>query len=89
MMGAFGNSFHSGNIGRLTSGHVTQTGPSPSSGNYYAPASIDPSASGSYYAQTGTSVVPMQNPYSQPKDYWGSMGNPFGNAINSKPPWSK
>ncbi|MGH9551807.1 MAG: hypothetical protein ACRD3W_20645, partial [Terriglobales bacterium] len=76
--------------GRLSSTRVIQTGPSPAAGNYYAPSSVDPSAAGSYYAQTGTAVYPISQPSTtnQAKDYWGSNGSPFPKDINSTP-WSK
>lgn len=88
MMGAFGNRMNSSNLGGLNHTRVTQTAPSPASGNYYAPSSVDPSASGSYYAQTGTAVYPMPKQSSGSSDYWGSTGNPFGKDLNSVP-WNK
>lgn len=55
---------------------LIQTGPSPSSGNYYQPSTPSSSGSGSYYS----SGAPWQTPViSNPttKDYWGPDGNPF------------
>lgn len=54
-----------------------QTGPSPSSGNYYQPSSADPSASGSYYASGNPWQTPVINNGGASKDYWGPDGNPF------------
>jgi hypothetical protein len=76
---------------------IVQTGPSPASGNYYQPATADPSASGGYYASGSTASAPApQKTKSQPKSYWGSGdsdnwgagGNPFPKDLNSVP-WSK
>ncbi|MBX9688948.1 MAG: hypothetical protein K2X27_19730 [Candidatus Obscuribacterales bacterium] len=54
---------------------VIQTGPSPSSGNYYQPATaISPSSN--FYASSAPWQVPVQEK-SEPKDYWGPSGNPF------------
>jgi len=88
-MGAFGASMMSkGEDSGFAHQRVVQTGPSPSSGNYYQPASVNPTASGSYYASTGSAMYPAAPASSQPKDYWGTMGNPFGGNLNSTP-WSK
>jgi hypothetical protein len=89
----FGGGFGGGTAnGTLTPTRVTQTAPSKPSGNYYAPSSIDPSASGSYYAQTGSAAYPVsgssQSSGQGAKDYWGSMGSPFGKDLMSTP-WSK
>jgi hypothetical protein len=90
MMGAFGSHFGDSGLGTLKGTQsVVQTAPSKPSGNYYAPSSIDPTASGSYYAQTGAAMYPVASPSSAPKDYWGSMGNPFGNVTNTPSPWGK
>jgi hypothetical protein len=76
---------------------VIQTRPSPASGNYYQPATADPSASGGYYASGSAASAPaLQKTKSQPKSYWGSGdsdnwgagGNPFPKDLNSVP-WSK
>jgi hypothetical protein len=88
-MGAFGATMMNRDDSGLSSAPVVQTGPSPSSGNYYQPASVNPSASGSYYAQSGSAAFPVSSPSSsQPKDYWGSMGSPFPKDLTSTP-WSK
>jgi hypothetical protein len=63
-----------------------QTAPSKPSGNYFAPSTIDTSASGSYYATTTPALTPT---FSQPKpitNFWGS-GSPFGRDASM--PWNK
>ena len=63
-----------------------QTAPSKPSGNYFAPSTIDTSASGSYYATTTPALTPT---FSQPKpvtNFWGS-GSPFGRDATM--PWNK
>lgn len=55
---------------------VIQTGPSPSSGNYYQPSTPSSSGSGSYYSSGAPWQTPVIN-NSAPKDYWGPDGNPF------------
>jgi len=76
---------------------VIQTGPSPASGNYYQPATADPTASGGYYASGSTASAPVAHKTkTQPKSYygstdsdnWGGGGNPFPKDLNSVP-WSK
>lgn len=54
---------------------VIQTGPSPSSGNYYQPSTPN-SASGNYYASGAPWQVPVVSP-KIPRDYWGPQGSPF------------
>jgi hypothetical protein len=93
-LGGFGSSFHG-----TTPNRFIQTGPSPSSGNYYQPATADPSASGGYYASGSTAIAtPAAQPTkSQPKSYydaygsdnnWGASGSPLPKDLNSVP-WSK
>jgi hypothetical protein len=85
--GLFGRS----SLGGLAhEGFIDMSAPSKPSGNYYAPATVDKSASGSYYASTGPDVTPIMNtPTTQSNDYWGSPGsNPFGKDLNSVP-WNK
>lgn len=79
------NMYDMGNMGRPA---VYQLQPSKPSGNYYAPSTVDSTASGSYYAQTSPSTLPVTVPQSEPgpRDYWGPQGNPFGNAFNTQPP---
>ena len=61
---------------------VFQNGPSKASGNYYSPSTVDPTASGSYYANTGPRVLPViQAPKSGTSDYWGNQGNPFQDEL--------
>lgn len=70
--GTFGPAYRQGMGGPM----IIQTGPSPSSGNYYQPSTPSGSGSGSYYS----SGTPWQTPViSNPgqKDYWGPDGNPF------------
>lgn len=55
---------------------VIQTGPSPSSGNYYQPSTAAPGSSGSYYASGKPWQLPAQI-QNTPKDYWGPDGDPF------------
>lgn len=55
---------------------VIQTGPSPSSGNYYQPSTPGSSGSGSYYSSGAPWQTPVIN-NSTSKDYWGPDGNPF------------
>lgn len=55
---------------------VIQTGPSPSSGNYYQPSTATPGSSGSYYSSGKPWQLPAQIQNS-PKDYWGPDGDPF------------
>ena len=65
-----------------TQTRVFQNGPSKASGNYYSPSTVDPTASGSYYANTGPRVLPViQAPKSGTSDYWGSQGNPFQDEL--------
>lgn len=75
--GAFGNSFRLGT--RLTTNRVFQSEPSKASGNYYQPSTVDPTASGSYYASSGPTVIQASPAEPLPKDYWGPSGNPFAN----------
>ncbi len=58
-----------------------QTGPSPSSGNYYQPASREQGASGSYFASPSPWVLPLIAPNNNSQTFWGPEGNPL-----SKPP---
>ncbi len=63
-----------------------QTGPSKPSGNYYSPATADPSASGNYYAGSGpkaTTILPSQG-QPAPKDYWGQGGSPLPEDFQPK-----
>ncbi len=92
-MGGYGNwGAHQGTVPN----RIIQTGPSPASGNYYQPATADPTASGGYYASGTPTVAPAAQPKSQPKSYWGSSdsdnwgatGNPFPKDLNSVP-WAK
>jgi hypothetical protein len=89
MMGAAG-AMGSGNHSMFGGETVIDDTPSKPAGNYYAPSTPNPSAAGNYYARTGASVAyPVQMPSpTGPKDYWGSMGNPFPKDIMSTP-WSK
>lgn len=90
----FGGSFHG-----TVPNRVIQTGPSPSSGNYYQPATADPTASGGYYASGSTAVTAPAAPptKNQPRNYydsygsdnnWGASGSPLPKDINSVP-WAK
>jgi hypothetical protein len=88
MMGAFGNSAASSNLGKVTPTRYRQSGPSKASGNYYAPSTVDPTASGSYYATTTPAMTPMIPSPKQEGSYWGSGGNPFPDSLNSVP-WNK
>ncbi len=97
-MGGMGMGFggNSSEFGRLTNTRVFQTAPSKASGNYYAPSTPDPTASGSYYgSNASTSLVFPTSHQSSPqsytkpqRNYWGSGGNPFPQDANSVP-WSK
>lgn len=69
-------------IGRLSTYRFVQTAPSKSSGNYYQPSTVDPTASGSYYASQGPSLQPIIESSPQPTDYWGPAGNPFKDLEN-------
>jgi hypothetical protein len=75
--GGFGNPFGMGT--RLTTNRVFQSEPSKASGNYYQPSTVDPTASGSYYASSGPTVIQASPAEPLPKDYWGPSGNPFDN----------
>ncbi|HEY9677126.1 MAG TPA: hypothetical protein V6C76_03920 [Drouetiella sp.] len=78
---------------------IIQTGPSPASGNYYQPATADPSASGGYYASSSpasTYSAPVKTK-NQPTSYygksgtddmWGGGGSPLPKDLNSVP-WAK
>lgn len=61
---------------------VMQTGPSPSSGNYYSPASSNSSSSGSYYSAPAATQLMIPSSSDNPPDYWGPQGNPFAEQIN-------
>ncbi len=76
-----GLGFRRGPICDPGGGKVFQSGPSKASGNYYQPSTVDPSASGSYYASTGPSQVLIGPSEPPPKDYWGPDGNPFKNQL--------
>lgn len=88
----FGNAWRPANnmndMGSMGRPAVYQLQPSKPSGNYYAPSTVDSTASGSYYAQTSPSTLPVTVPKNEPgpRDYWGPQGNPFGNAFNTQPP---
>jgi len=93
-MGGFGGA-HQGPVGN----RVFQTGPSPTSGNYYQPATADSGASGGYYASGSTASAPPAAPptKNQPKSYydsygsdnnWGGGGSPLPKDLNSVP-WAK
>lgn len=56
---------------------VWQTGPSPSSGNYFQPATRFPGASGDYYAGDSPWQIPVIIRQGGFQDYWGPQGNPF------------
>jgi hypothetical protein len=75
-------------IGEVRPEGVIQTGPSKASGNYYAPSTVDPTASGSHYATTTPAITPTFEEPEQPKDYWGSGGDPFPKNLESVP-WSR
>lgn len=85
-IGPFGS--YSLRPGSITSSAVSQSAPSKPSGNYYAPANIDTSASGSYYAAGTPYLIPIMAPKQAPKNYWGSGGSPFPKDLNTTP-WSK
>ena len=74
-----GNIFRRGHIGPVGAlgPSVIQTRPSPSSGNYYQPATSEPGSSGSYYSSGSPWQVPVAVPNNNPQDYWGPDGNPF------------
>ncbi len=86
-MGAFGNSIGNNNRGRITEQEsVIQLGPSKASGNYYEPATKDPSASGNYYASDPPPANIPIKPITNAPSYWSDDKNPFGNDLN-KTPW--
>jgi hypothetical protein len=73
-------------LGALTVPGVWQTAPSKPSGNYYAPSTVDTSASGSYYATTTPAQTPMIAPQKPITNFWGS-GSPFGKDTTM--PWNR
>lgn len=92
-LGRIGGAHHG-----TTPNRVIQTGPSPSSGNFYQPATADPSASGGYYASGGQPAPQAPAPVktkTQPTNYWkdaddnwGAGGSPLPKDLNSVP-WAK
>ncbi len=80
-------------FGRLSGQSVIQTGPSKAAGNYYAPATVDPSAAGNYYASSDTQNQAAQKPrnqvfdkdYSDYSGYNRSKSSSFGNSDHTKP----
>jgi hypothetical protein len=75
--GASAGSFNNSTLGKVTPARVIQTQPSKASGNYYQPSTVDSTASGSYYANTGGGAMPIITSPEPVKDYWGPAGNPF------------
>lgn len=74
--------------GVVTPTTVIQTAPSKPSGNYYAPSTADPAASGGYYATTAPAAIPMIPQKRPVTNFWGSPGSPLPKDINSVP-WAK
>lgn len=80
-------------FGRLSGQSVIQTGPSKAAGNYYSPATVDPTAAGSYYASNDNHNQAAPKPRNQvfDKDYsdFGSYNrsksSSFGNSDHTKP----
>ncbi|HEY9870618.1 MAG TPA: hypothetical protein V6D08_15740 [Candidatus Obscuribacterales bacterium] len=82
----FGGRGRGGQLGALTAPAVWQTAPSKPSGNYYAPSTVDTSASGSYYATTTPAQTPLVAPQKPITNFWGS-GSPFGKDTTM--PWNR
>jgi hypothetical protein len=74
--------------GVVTPTNVIQSAPSKPSGNYYAPSTADPSASGGYYATTAPAAIPMMQQKAPVTNFWGGSGSPLPKDINSVP-WAK
>jgi hypothetical protein len=80
-------------FGRLSGQSVIQTGPSKAAGNYYSPATVDPTAAGNYYASSDNHNQAAPKPRNQvfDKDYsdFGSYNrsksSSFGNSDHTKP----
>lgn len=80
-------------FGRLSGQSFIQTGPSKAAGNYYAPATVDPSAAGNYYASSDNHSQAAPKPRNQvfDKDYsdFGSYNRSknsnYGNSDHTKP----
>jgi hypothetical protein len=56
---------------------VIQSEPSKASGNYYAPSTIDTTASGSYYASGAPALTPAMRVNKSPDNYWDENSNPI------------
>lgn len=80
-------------FGRLSGQNFIQTGPSKAAGNYYSPATVDPTAAGNYYASSDNHNQAAPKPRNQvfDKDYsdFGSYNrsksSSFGNSDHTKP----
>ncbi len=80
-------------FGRLSGQSFIQTGPSKAAGNYYSPATVDPTAAGNYYASSDNHNQAAPKPRNQvfDKDYsdFGSYNrsksSSFGNSDHTKP----
>ena len=75
-------------FGRLTGQSIIQTGPSKAAGNYYAPATADPTEAGNYYASE-PSVQKTRNQvfdkdYQDYNDYKRTRPS-YGNSDHTKP----
>lgn len=55
---------------------VIQSAPSKASGNYYAASTVDPTASGSYYATGAPALTPAIRVKTSPDSYWDDSSNP-------------
>ncbi len=80
-------------FGRLSGQSFIQTGPSKAAGNYYSPATVDPTAAGNYYASSDnhTQTAPkarnqvFDKDYSDFGSYNRSKSSSFGNSDHTKP----
>lgn len=80
-------------FGRLSGQSFIQTGPSKAAGNYYSPATIDPTAAGNYYASSDNHNQAAPKPrnqvfgkdYSDFGSYNRSKSSSFGNSDHTKP----
>ena len=91
---SFGSSYSSAYswarpFGRLSNQSFIQTAPSKAAGNYYAPATVDPSAAGSYYADSQPAQKPRNQvfgkDYSDYGNYNRSKASSYGNSDHTKP----
>lgn len=76
-------------FGRLSNQSFIQTAPSKAAGNYYAPATVDPSAAGSYYADSQptqkTRNQVFDKDYTDYGSYNRSKASSYGNSDHTKP----